>query len=185
MVYQLKISLVGAKPPIWRRILVPGTHTLADLHEIIQLCMGWFDSHLHQFRIGTTHFGPEPDEDWGTAPIGNEEEYTLDSLAEFLAPAFFYTYDFGDDWEHKITVEKSLPAAEAKPYPVLVKAKRACPPENCGGIWGYQDFLLAYTDPEHEEHESMREWAGPDFEPERFDQDEIDEINAELRDMFR
>ncbi|SHO51704.1 UPF0149 family protein [Desulfopila aestuarii] len=184
LAYQFKISLQGAKPPIWRRVLVPDTVTLADLHEIIQLTMGWFDSHLHQFQIGRKAYGPELDDDWGMEPIANEEEYTLHNLAKDLAPHFSYTYDFGDDWEHRITVEKTLPINEGKPYPVLIKGKRACPPEDCGGIWGYMEFLEAYSDPEHEEHASMQEWAGPDFQPERFDQDEIDEINEALKDMF-
>ena len=113
-VYQFKISLQGAKPPIWRRVLVPDMVTLADLHEIIQLTMGWFDSHLHQFRIGRTSYGPELDDDWGMETIANEEDYTLHDLAKDLAPHFSYTYDFGDDWEHLITVEKTLPASEGK-----------------------------------------------------------------------
>jgi len=184
VVYQLKIALQGAKPPIWRRVLVPDSVTLADLHEIIQLSMGWFDCHLHQFRIGRNLYGPSLEDDWDLDPPADEEDYTLHSLSGSIAPAFYYTYDFGDDWEHRITVEKTLPAAEGKPYPVLLKGKRACPPEDCGGIWGYQDFLEAYTDPAHEEHEAIREWAGPDFAPDRFDSQEIDEINAALKQMF-
>lgn len=184
VIYQLKISLQGAKPPIWRRIQVPDTFLLADLHEIIQLTMGWFDSHLHQFRIANTSYGPELDDDWSMETVANEEKYSLHDLAKNISPHFSYTYDFGDNWEHRITVEKTLPITEGKPYPVLLKGKRACPPEDCGGIWGYLEFLEAYNDPEHEEHDSMQEWAGPDFAPERFDQDEIDEINEALREMF-
>jgi hypothetical protein len=185
-VYQFKITLRHSKPPIWRRIQVPAFMTLANLHEIIQVSMGWFDSHLHQFEIDNVLFGPAgaEDEDWGMEPIEDEEKFTLQELADRIAPHFDYTYDFGDDWQHRITVEKILPPEEGKPYPVLIKGKRACPPEDIGGIWGYQEFLEAYTDADHDDHEEMSDWAGPDFDAERFDSDDVDEINIELREMF-
>lgn len=184
VIYQLKISLQGARPPIWRRVQVPGSITLDELHEVIQHCMGWMDSHLHQFRIGDFLYGPDLDDGWDDIPVRREESYTLHSLADSLAPALYYTYDFGDDWQHKIVVEKTLAASEGKPYPVLVKGKRACPPEDVGGIWGYQQFLEAYQDPEHEEYETMREWAGADFDPEQFGKEDIEAINRELKDFF-
>lgn len=186
-VYQFKITLSHSKPPIWRRIQVPAFMTLTNLHEIIQVSMGWFDSHLHQFEIDNVLYGPADDEneEWGMESVEDEEKYTLQDLADRIAPHFDYTYDFGDDWQHRITVEKILPAGEGKPYPVLIKGKRACPPEDIGGIWGYQEFLEAYTHADHEDHEEMYEWAGPDFDAERFTSEDIDEINIELREMFR
>lgn len=184
-IYQLKVVLKRAKPPIWRRIQVPASITLAELHEVIQISMGWFDAHLHHFDIDHTLYGPVIEDDWAMDPIQDEAEYTLQALADGIEPHFDYTYDFGDDWQHRITVEKILAPEAGKPYPVLIKGKRACPPENIGGIWGYQEFLEAYTNPDHDDHEAMLEWAGPDFQPERFDSDDIDEINMTLRDMFQ
>ncbi len=183
-IYQLKITLKNSKPPIWRRVLVPGFMNLDDLHEIIQLSMGWFDSHLHQFDIDSILYGPPIEDDWGMETIENEEEYSLQTLSGKLEPYFDYIYDFGDDWQHRITVEKVLPPEDAKPYPVIIKGKRACPPEDIGGIWGYQEFLEAYNNPDNDNHQAMQEWAGPDFESERFDKDDIDEINLALKDMF-
>lgn len=184
-IYQLKITLKHSRPPIWRRVQVPSFITLADLHEIIQLSMGWFDSHLHQFDIDSVFYGPPLEEDWDMEAVENEEEYTLQSLADRLEPHFDYIYDFGDDWQHRITVEKILQPGEGKPYPVLIKGKRSCPPEDIGGVWGYQEFLEAYSNPDHDDYAAMHEWAGPDFEPDRFDSEDIDEINAALKDMFR
>ena len=183
-IYQLKIGLHGARPPIWRRITVPDHLTLADLHEIIQVAMGWSDSHLHQFQIGGQLFGTKSD-DWDTFAVHDEEKYTLHDLAHLIEPYFSYTYDFGDDWHHRITVEKSIPAHEGSNHPVLLKGKRACPPENCGGVWGYGQFLEAYLDPDHPEYEAMRDWAGEDFDPEEFSKEELDEINEYLRDQLQ
>ncbi|MEW6427833.1 MAG: plasmid pRiA4b ORF-3 family protein [Thermodesulfobacteriota bacterium] len=175
-IYQLKITLRGSKPPIWRRVLVPGSFSLAKLHRVIQLAMGWSDSHLHQFDIGGHGYGiPHPD-DW--VQVADERRQILGRLGLKEKNKFFYQYDFGDDWQHAITVEKILePAAEGK-YPICTGGKRACPPEDVGGVWGYGDFLAALADPGHEEHESYKEWAGEDFDPERCD---LDAINKVLR----
>jgi yecA family protein len=183
-IYQLKISLKGSRPPIWRRIQVPGSVTLAELHDIIQISMGWFDSHLHQFNIKRTLYGPVTDDDWAMERMNDEVQYTLDSLSEEIQPHFEYIYDFGDDWQHRITVETVLKPEEGKPYPVLLTGKRACPPEDIGGIWGYQEFLEAYADPDHDDHEAMVEWAGNDILPDLFDDEDISEINEILKNMF-
>ncbi len=184
-VYQLKISLKGSRPPIWRRIQVPGSITLAGLHDIIQVSMGWFDSHLHQFDIKKTLYGPVTDDDWAMERITDEVTYTLHSLSQKIQPHFEYIYDFGDNWQHRITVEKILSPEEGKPYPVIITGKRACPPEDIGGIWGYQEFLEAYTNPDHDDHEAMVEWAGTDFLPDLFDLEDITEINEILKNMFK
>ena len=173
-VYQLKVTLEGSKPTIWRRLLVPGVLTLGDLHYVLQIAIGWTDSHLHQFRVGETNYGPpDADMDW----MLDEEEITLDKLIPAEKFKFRYEYDFGDSWSHLILVEKILPAEPGRAYPSCIKGKMACPPEDCGGIWGYADFVDAIGDPNHPEHKNIKEWYEGDFDPEAFD---IDEINAML-----
>jgi hypothetical protein len=177
--YQFKITLKGIKPPIWRRIQVPETYTFWDLHVAIQDAMGWTDSHLHEFEMLNPYIGIGvkigiPDEEF---------EYSIDILPEqkqkianwFSVENRFadYRYDFGDDWRHRIELEEISPREKDRDYPICIKGKRACPPEDCGGVWGYQDFLEAIRDPSHEEHEEMLEWAGGEFDPEYFDVDEV------------
>lgn len=178
-IYQLKITLQGSKPPIWRRIQVANNTTLEELHMIIQVVMGWSNYHLHQFVIGDVYYGvPESDYDFD---MKNEVRVKLSSVVNRENDSFIYEYDFGDSWVHQIVVEKILsPEAEVH-YPVCVTGKRACPPEDCGGIWGYDDFLEAIQDPNHPEHEDMLEWIGGEFDPEAFD---LDVINDEL-DVYR
>jgi len=178
-VYQFKITLKGIRPPIWRRIVVPKNYTFWDLHVAIQDAMGWLDSHLHMFEI----MNPRK------AALENIGIPT-DDLDDFLKvipgwtrkiSSYFssknqkarYIYDFGDDWEHDIRLEKILPCEKGVTYPVCVKGKRACPPEDCGGIWGYQDFLEAILNPLHEEHKETLEWAGGKFDAEAFDPNEV------------
>ena len=175
-IYQLKITLRDSKPPIWRRVLVPGSFSLYKLHHVIQRAMGWTDSHLHQFIVDGQYFGlPSPD-DW--EPMIDERRHTLSKIAPEPKYKFVYEYDFGDSWEHQILVEAIMPAEAGVKYPVCIKGKRACPPEDVGGVWGYEVFLAAIADPEHEEHEMYTEWIGDDFDPEAFD---LEEINADLR----
>jgi hypothetical protein len=177
-VYQLKVTLDDSKPPIWRRILFPGNFTLYNLHEILQIVMGWEDYHLHMFNINDQIYGdPEDDED-GDLGTKNETRYRLDRLGLHEKSKFSYEYDFGDSWDHAILVEKILPPENGVHYPVCVQGKRACPPEDVGGVWGYQDFLEAIADPEHEEHDEYLAWIGGDFDPEAFD---LDEVNEALR----
>jgi hypothetical protein len=171
LLFQFKITLLGAKPPIWRRIQVQDC-TLDKLHEHIQTAMGWTNSHLHQFEIKGERYGdPELLDD------GFEDFECVDStktnLSQILPKtgkrfAFKYEYDFGDGWEHEVLFEGN-PATDPKAKsPLCVEGERACPPEDCGGIWGYGDFLEAIRNPKHEEHESMLEWIGGRFDPEEF-----------------
>lgn len=178
--YQLKITLKGIKPPIWRRTLVPADVSLAKLHRILQMVMGWTDTHLHQFTIHGQDYG-EPDPDF----IGFGNRTKSEKAAKLMNVAgegdrFEYWYDFGDDWRHEVVVEKIVPVSKGKTYPVCVAGKRACPPEDCGGFWGYEQFLEAIANPEHEEHESMLEWIGGSFDPEAFD---LDDTNEGLKRM--
>jgi len=186
-VYQLKIGLQGAKPPIWRRIQVPGNITLDRLHDVIQLCMGWDDLHLHQFLIDRTCYClPDDDDFWQTSRPKNEAKYTLQDLEKKIQPKFQYIYDFGDDWIHQITVEKVLPPVEGKPFPVLLTGRRACPPEDVGGIYGYMHLIEVLSDPENEEYAEMVDLRdGDSFDPAQFGKEEITVINATLEKLFR
>ena len=180
-IYQIKVTLEGSKPPIWRRLLVRSDITLGDLHTIIQAAMGWWDYHLHQFTVGETYFGvPHPDFD-SYMEMHDEEEVTLGQVAPREGLKVRYEYDFGDSWLHQVLVEKVLPPEPSQSYPVCIKGRRACPPEDVGGMWGYYDFLDAIQDPEHEEHESYLEWIGGEFDPEAFDLDEVNETLSDLQ----
>ena len=177
-VFQMKVTLHGSKPPIWRRILVGDNLTLAKFHDLLQLVMGWSDSHLHAFRIGGQMFGNPDDDETGMLEMKNERKYKLSQFHFDEGANFVYEYDFGDSWEHKIVIEKVLPVIDDVQIPVCLKGKRACPPEDIGGVWGYADFLEALTDPDDAEHNDYLEWVGEDFDPEAFN---LDEINAALK----
>ncbi|MBI5102633.1 MAG: plasmid pRiA4b ORF-3 family protein [Nitrospirae bacterium] len=172
-VYQFKITLRDIKPPIWRRIRVPASYSFWDLHVAIQDSMGWTDSHLHEFQIKNPKTGRKiniglPDEDFGR----RVSEGWKKNIADFFSmqnPKAEYTYDFGDDWRHDIVLEEILPRQKDIDYPLCIDGARACPPEDCGGSHGYEDFLEIIIDPDHEEHESVLEWVGGEFHPEHFD----------------
>jgi Plasmid pRiA4b ORF-3-like protein len=164
--YQLKVTIVGTKPPVWRRVLVPEDITLARLHGVFQAAFGWWDCHLHEFEIDGVRYGIDDGEDW--RPPKDERRARLGNVAK-AGSSFLYVYDFGDDWRHKVVVEKVLAGAAGRKYPSCTGGRRACPPEDCGGVWGYEEFLAAIGDPEHDEHESMLEWVGGSFDPEAFD----------------
>lgn len=176
-IYQLKVTLKRSKPPIWRRILVDNDITLSKLHQILQPVMGWYDYHLHQFIINGTYYG-EPDLD--DPEVKNENRIKLNEVISKPDDKFIYEYDFGDSWEHIILLEKILESEDGVHYPICINGKRACPPEDCGGIWGFQDLLEAIQDTTHPEHKNMLEWLGGSFDPEEFD---IDLINQELKTL--
>lgn len=176
-IYQLKIALRGLRPPIWRRVLVPSDIRLDALHHVLQATMGWSNSHLHAFTFDDRVFG-EIDPSYGNdLEMENERRFKLSTLIKEPGARFFYEYDFGDSWEHAVTLEATLPADPAIEYPICIKGKRACPPEDCGGVWGYMNLLEILSDPSHEEHRAMSEWAGTDLDPEEFD---LDLINRRL-----
>ena len=182
--FQLKITLKGARPPIWRRIQIPGRMTLATLHHVIQECFGWEDYHLHEFVIDKARYVPadEPD-DFHTSfsKPENEEAFTLQEVIYQEGQKFEYVYDFGDNWQHMISVEKILPPDKSRHHPVLLTGKRACPPEDCGGIPGFLDMLETLQEPDSPEKEELHEWLGEEFDPARFGKKEIEEINLLLR----
>lgn len=173
-IYQIKITLQGSKPPIWRRVQVPADIRLSALHDVIQIVMGWGDEHLHQFLIGREYYGDERLADQGD--VEDESKVKLNALVKKEKERFLYEYDFGDSWEHRLDVEKILPAEPDVHYPRCVEGKRACPPEDCGGVWGYADLLEAIRDPAHPEYENMSEWVEDDFDPEAFDPDEVNAL---------
>ena len=181
LVWQLKVTLAETKPPIWRRIQVPGSISLYDLHEILQVVMGWQSYHLYEFQVGETIYSdPDPEDAFFEREVTNARRVKLSQVAPEPNAKFRYLYDFGDNWEHLIVVEKILPREPGAEYPICLKGVRATPPEDCGGVWGYEEFLAAIADPEHEEHEEMLEWIGGAWDPEKYD---LAGVNAALRRM--
>jgi len=179
-VYQIKVMLLDSRPPVWRRILVPDSTTLSHLHTILQIVMGWTDSHLHMFTVNEEIYGDPEDDETGEIGTKNERWYRLNQFVNREGFKFRYEYDFGDSWLHDLVVEKVIPAEKGTQYPVCIKGKRACPPEDVGGVWGYDDFLEAITNPKHPEHDGYLEWVSGEFDPEAFD---LDGVNEALRAM--
>jgi hypothetical protein len=167
--YQIKVTLNGIKPPIWRRLVVPSSIPLKDLHNVLQLAFGWSDSHLHQFCARRI-------------PLERSGRVRLDEILRTEKDVMTYEYDFGDGWEHSILLEKVLGPAKATDRPSCIEGARAGPPEDCGGVWGYAELLKVVSDPSHPEHGRMLEWVGPDFDPEQFD---ISGINNSLARVKR
>jgi Plasmid pRiA4b ORF-3-like protein len=165
--FQLRILLREVRPPVWRRVLVPGEMTLVELHEVVQTVMGWSNSHLHEFDVDGARYGV-PDSDWGLDEVADESRVKLFRVAR-EGGRLRYAYDFGDGWQHDLTVEKVLARQPGTRYPRCIGGRRACPPEDVGGPWGYQDFLAAVADPGHDEHEQWVEWIGGGFDPAEFD----------------
>ena len=166
-IYQLKATILGTKPPVWRRLLVAETTTLLRLHDVLQAAFGWWDSHLHEFEIDGVSYGTDDGEGWGPPPK-DESRTRLGAVAR-QDTKLKYVYDFGDNWRHAVLVEKVLPAEPGAHYPACTGGRRACPPEDCGGVWGYEQFVAAISDPQHAEHDSMLEWVGGAFDPDAFD----------------
>ena len=172
-VYQFKITLDEISPPIWRRIQVPEIYSFWDLHVAIQDAMGWADSHLHQFEMINPKTGREmeigiPDEEWEDQALAGWDAKIADYFTMKNNTAI-YIYDFGDNWEHAVKLEKILPRDQKAEYPTCVEGERACPPEDCGGVPGYEELLMTISDPDDEEYEDTMEWLGDDFDPEYFD----------------
>jgi Plasmid pRiA4b ORF-3-like protein len=180
-IYQIKVGLRGSKPPIWRRLEVPADVSLARLHTIIQVAFDWYDSHMHVFETPYGEFGVADPE------LGHRAEapVTLEQVAPGARSKIRYTYDFGDDWAHDILVEKVLDRDEAVSYPRCTGGRRAAPPEDCGGTWGYGDLTEVLTDPAHPEHDDKLEWLGlnaaADFAPASFDAQAVTQALTRLR----
>ena len=176
--YQLKITLRGvSKPPVWRRVIVPAGLTLDLLHEVILRAMGWDGGHLHVFSTAWDDYGT-PDSELGHA---DERGVTLREVLARSGDKMRYTYDFGDDWEHDVVLEKVLPAEPGGARSSCLAGKGACPPDDCGGVWGYANLKEILADPDDEEHEDLLEWLGldsaADFDPAEF---HLDQVNVRL-----
>ena len=187
MAYQFKIQLKDiAKPPVWRRVIVPEKLTFDDFHLVIQALFGWGNYHLYQFS--PTGYGSNPvisipsKDDW-EQPEMNSKKVKLNMIFTQEKQTFNYIYDFGDDWNHKIVLEKLVPDDIISP--VCLAGKGTCPPEDCGGAWAYENLKIILADPSHEEYAEMKEWLGLD-EDEGWDADEVDldSVNQVLQNYF-
>jgi hypothetical protein len=176
-VYELDIRLIGIEPPIWRRFMVSDRITLAALDHVLQVVMGWEHSHLHQYIVGETHYGePDPEFD-DDLKMKDDRRFKLRDIAREKDAYFVYEYDFGDSWRHQVTVVDIWPRTENSLVPRCWEGSRACPPEDCGGIGGYQNLVEALRDRRHPEHRELRAWAGQHYDPELFS---VQAVNSAL-----
>lgn len=181
-VVQIKITLKHAKPPIWRRVLVKSSISFHELHYTIQMAMGWGAYHLYEFEVDKFRVGilDEETEHYQFTDLIDSKTITLEEVLDQGAKKMKYTYDFGDNWQHEILIEKVLPPDENGFYPQCVAGKRNCPPEDCGGIPGYAYFLEVMKKKKGAEYREMKHWAGGNFDPEEFD---LEETNLYLGDI--
>lgn len=174
---QISVALAHTVPLIWRRLVLVPDLTLADLHRAIQATMGWQDYHLHSFNVRGEEYGVPHQHD--QVKVYDERTLTLREALPRVRSSIFYTYDFGDNWVHQVRLEARLP--DPAPIPRCRDGARACPPEDCGGPWGYTNLLETLADPDHPDYATMLEWLGGDFDPEAFD---LDETNLRLATVF-
>jgi len=184
LIYHMRITLRETHPAIWREFAISGNCGLLMLHKVIQTVMGWWDSHLHAFRIGSNSYAPEyvdPDclsDD--PRKVFIENHFRIRSLLK-KGDRFVYEYDFGDGWTHDVEVLRVEPPHEGVQHPICLHGERRCPPEDVGGVYGYEEFLQTINDPEEEEHESMLEWVGGEFDPGEFNREVINDQLRKLR----
>jgi hypothetical protein len=176
--FQLKITLRDVTPPVWRRVQTPDC-TLAEFHQTIQAVMGWQNCHMHEFHVGDTRVVAREMEEFEETPEGSrlETEVRLSDIYAAGEKRFGYMYDFGDGWEHEIKIEKTLLRNVVGEDPTCTGGARACPPDDVGGPFGYEEFVAALADASHERHAELSEWYGEDFDPARF---ELEEVNRQL-----
>lgn len=173
---KFKVALKDITPEIWREFQVPADMSLEELHEVLQVVMGWENVHLYEFQIGDRRYGSMEEET--PKEVQDADETYLDDLNLEKGSTINYLYDFGDGWEHTVTVLELLD--EEPETAVCLNGGRECPPEDCGGRWGYSGLLEVIADPKHPQHKEMKEWLGGEFDPEFFDKDEI---NEELKEV--
>ncbi len=180
MTYQIQIALRKFQPKIWRRILVSPDLLLTDFHKIIQTAMGWTNTHLHQFIKNRKYYAKKLEDDyfWDESDNVDYSKLRISDLLKKEKDKVIYEYDFGDGWEHDIILEKILPEEENVITPICIKGKNNCPPEDCGGVWGYVNMLEILENPDHQEYKELIEWLGGKFDPTYFD---IDDINEALK----
>ncbi len=182
-IVQLKIKLSDIDPPIWRRIKVPADFPLRRLHDVIQAVFDWLDYHLHQFEVGDRIYGSpkQGDGDFGEKHLYSDRNIKLGALLDRGVQRFIYRYDFGDDWEHVITVEQITDPEDGVEYPILVDGARRAPPEDCGGPPGFEAFLEAMLDEGHEEHVALMDWYGEHFDPDDMELDAVEAMLGRIR----
>jgi hypothetical protein len=180
--YQLRIALQDIEPTVWRQIQVWEDITMGKLHDILQVVMGWEDYHLHEFMIGRRLYSvPDPDDDMNERKVIDERRERLCDAVPRVGTQFLYLYDFGDNWRHDLLLEAILLPESSEQCPRCIGGERRTPPEDVRGTTGYEEYLEAIKDPEHEEHENVLRWRGA-FDPEAF---APDEVNRRLRKRFR
>ncbi len=180
-IYQLRVTLLGLTPPIWRIIQVPSTIRLCCLHDALQAVMGWTDSHLHQFEKGGKFWGnPEYYED-DDLDVVDEGGVALGKVLHAEGESMLYDYDFGDSWRHEVLLEKIVPSEVAPTRPFCLAGERRCPPEDVGGVSGYEQFLEVIFDPGHEDFEQFTTWAGGSFHAEEFDVLAVNDTLSRMR----
>lgn len=178
---RVRIELEGTDPLIWREVDVPLSTRLAALHDIIQVAMRWQDCHLHEFVVGNrVYANPDPDDPFARRKIYKDKSVWLGTLIDRGIREFLYVYDFGDNWQHRIILGEVRQGDPDTDYPAFVGGARRAPPEDVGGVPGFEEFLEAVADPKHEEHERMLEWYGGTFDPEDIDDRRIRMIIGDL-----
>jgi len=179
--YVLRVELRHIKPAIWRTIVVPGTIRLGKLHVVLLRAMGWEGGHLHEFVFGDTNYGVPDDTGFADdPPMLNEARVTLAKALGGLR-SFTYVYDYGDNWQHRIKVEKALMPSSELRHPICLEGANACPPEDVGGAPGYANFVEAISDSAHEEHQHLLNWCGGSFDPTAFDLAVANERLSEIK----
>ena len=176
-IFQLRVLLMETKPSIWRRFTVPADITLPELHVVLQIVMGWYDSHLHGFYLRPVGSRARSQRNWKELP--GESRKTLESILRAPKVELIYEYDFGDSWLHQIKVEKRISDSSIGAAPTCIDGEGACPPEDCGGVGGYKQLLEAFRDESHPDHEDMLEWLEEGFDSEAFDREETNHRLAE------
>jgi hypothetical protein len=180
-IYQLKITLLGIDPPIWRRIQVPSTMPLCCLHDALQAVMGWTDSHLHQFEKDGKYWGVAEHYEEDDIKVIDESRVRVGKVLLAEGDSMVYVYDFGDDWRHEAVLEKIVPSKSTQTKPVCIAGQRQCPPEDVGGPSGYQEFLEVIFEPGHAEFSHSRGWAGGKFHAEEFDVRAVNKVLERMR----
>ncbi len=177
-IFDIEIVLDDVRPPVQRRVQIPGDASLAVLHEVVQSAMGWTNSHLHEFEINGARYGAS-DPDWDDGDIADEAKVKLFRLIE-VGDQLGYVYDFGDNWAHTLTVKAVTAPEPGVRYPRCASGRGACPPEDVGGPWGYDEFQQVLADPTLPDHDERTEWAAGPVDPNRFDLDEANQALAWL-----
>jgi hypothetical protein len=185
-ILQLYVNLDGSNPIIWRRIQVREDTSFFELHHILQITMGWKNSHLHEFNCDGYRIGEIIEEfnmeGFGSDEVTDSKKISIKDIIKETDESFRYTYDFGDSWDHILRIEKSLPADTNIKYPICIGGEMSCPPEDCGGIHSYYNYLDILKDKKHVEYKELRRWMGGNFDANKFDQDAV---NQKLRNLKR